>query len=737
MHPDSIVEHNAKLHLADFSNLTPEQLEANILHALQNGKNALKNLENLAPNSKTALADIIAFDHGNLALDRAWGLLSHLNSVASHDHTRDTHQRLLPKLSQYYTQIGQHQGLFNRYQSVVNDTAFFATLTPARQRALTLALQSFELSGIALPADKQAEFAKLSSELSTLSAKFSDNVLDATQSYFLPLTHAQIQGLPESALTMLRDNANRFYEKNKSEKNESSPLSKGDLGAFKNSQYVATLDIPCYIAVMTYAEDRTLRETLYHAYVTRASDLFEPKAFDNAPIMVDILAKRQQKAQLLGFDNFAELSLATKMADDVATVEQFLRDLAEKARPFAQKDLFELKNEAKHWQIDSLERDNSLEPWDIAFLAEKVKQRKYNLSQEATRPYFPLPKVLDGLFAIMHRLYNLSVQDKSDEVARWHDEVKFYALYDEKDKLIGGFYFDLYTRQGKRGGAWMNGFQPKYALKNPAESVDSYEQLPVCFMVGNFTPPPQNNQNGTSQGQPSLLTHDEVTTLFHEFGHGLHHLLTEVSIGDVAGVNGVEWDAVELPSQFMENWAWHADGLALISGHVDTGDTLPDDMLNAMLAAKNFQSGMQALRQIEFSLFDLLLHSSGSKNQPAPDYDGILAILDTIRADIALMPTPSYNRFANSFSHIFAGGYAAGYYSYKWAELLSADAFSRFESEGIFNRDTGKAFREQILAKGGSLPAKQNFEAFMGREARIEALLRHSGFLENTILEQA
>lgn len=678
------------LHLADFTTITPNQLESDITTALDNGKNALEKLEHPAKDSQTALADIVAFDHQNLALDRAWGLLSHLNSVVSNDTIRDTHQRLLPQLSGFYTQIGQHQGLFSRYQMIVNDNAFFATLSEARQRSLQLALQSFELSGIALPADKQAEFATLSSELSTLSAKFSDNVLDATQSYFLPLNGSQIKGLPESALAMLADNATRYNEKNAT-----------------TEKYVATLDIPCYIAIMTYAEDRKLRETLYHAYVTRASDLFEKKEFDNAPLMVDILQKRQQKAELLGFSNFAELSLTTKMADSVATVEKFLRDLAEKAKPFAQKDVAELQNEAKHWQIENLE------PWDTAFLAEKVKQRKFNLSEEETRPYFPLPKVLDGLFAIVHRLFNIRVQDKSSEVARWHDDIKFYELFDESDNLIGGFYFDLYARQSKRGGAWMSGFQPKYQFEN-----ENYEQLPVCFMIGNFTP--------SLNGKPSLLTHDEVITLFHEFGHGLHHLLTQVTIGDVAGVNGVEWDAVELPSQFMENWAWHADGIALISGHVETGETLPQEILTAMLSAKNFQSGMQTLRQIEFALFDLLLHA---KN-PSPDYDEILQLLQSVRADIAILPTPSYNRFPNSFTHIFAGGYASGYYSYKWAELLSADAFSRFEQDGIFNRDIGKAFRELILAKGGSLPAKANFEAFMGREASIEALLRHSGFTE-------
>lgn len=687
---------NQQLRLIDFSDISLPQLKTQILEALAQGQAVLQQLEQtpIAKDSPSALQDIIAFDHTNLALDRHWGLLSHLNSVVSDDDIRALHHELLPNVSAYGTQVGQHLPLFQRYQQIIDDKAFFATLEPARQRSLTLAKQGFELSGVALPDDKKHEFAQIVTELSSLSAKFSDNVLDATQSYCLSLNDNQIKGLPNTALAMLADNAKRFKEKN---------------AETLQANYVATLDIPCYIAVMTYADDRQLRETLYQAYVTRASNLFDKPEFDNAAIMVDILAKRQQKAELLGFDNFAELSLATKMADDVATVERFLRELADKARPFAEKDIAELTQGATHWGI------SEVEPWDTAYLAEKVKQRKFNLSQEATRPYFPLPKVIDGLFAIVEKLYAITVVDKTETTATWHDDVRFYELY-SNEQLIGGFYFDLYARQGKRGGAWMSGFQPKYRLE--ILSNDSYEQLPVCFMVGNFTPALDN--------QPSLLTHDEVLTLFHEFGHGLHHLLTEVSIGDVAGVNGVEWDAVELPSQFMENWAWHAEGIALISGHVDTGETLPTAMLESMLAAKNFQSGMQTLRQIEFALFDVLLHAQKSVS----DYDAILAILNQVRADIAVLPTPSYNRFANSFSHIFAGGYAAGYYSYKWAELLSADAFSRFELEGIFNRDTGKAFRQHILAKGGSDTAKANFEAFMGREANIEALLRDAGFVE-------
>lgn len=679
------------LHLVDFNNLSLDEIKTQIENALTKGLDFLQKLEtNPCQNSEQALQDIIAFEFVGLDLDRFWGVLSHLNSVVSNDEIRHLHHEILPKLSEYSTTVGQHQGLFSRYRQVVDDKAFFDNLPQARKRALTLALQGFELSGVALPDDKKAEFAKLSSELSLLSAKFSDNVLDATQSYFLPLTESQLQGLPTSALTMLQEAGERYRQKFE----QTTP-----------TDYVATLDIPVYLAVMTYADDRKLRETLYQAYVTRASEQSEKPEFNNANIMEQILAKREQKANLLGFDKYAELSLASKMADNVAEVESFLTDLADKAMPSAKADLQILVDEAKSFGIDDIKA------WDTAYLAEKVRERKFNLSQEAQRPYFPLPKVIDGLFEIVKRLYAIDIVEKTPEVARWHDDVRFYELYDDKQALIGGFYFDLYTRTGKRGGAWMSGFQPRY--ENLAEN---YQQLPVCFMVGNFTP--------AVGDKPSLLTHDEVLTLFHEFGHGLHHLLTEVSIADVAGVNGVEWDAVELPSQFMENWAWHADGIALISSHVETGETLPTEMLNAMLNAKNFQSGMQTLRQLEFALFDLRLHAS-----KAPDYQGVLALLDKVRQQVAIMPATEYNRFANSFSHIFAGGYACGYYSYKWAELLSADAFDKFEQDGIFNTETGKQFKQEILAKGGSRPAKENFEAFRQRPANIEALLRHSGFV--------
>lgn len=705
---------NPNLHLVDFTKVTPEQLKSQVTEAIESGNKFLDDLDSQPEppkQAKQALTDIIEFDHIGLSLDRSWGVLSHLNSVMSNEDIREVHHEMLPLLSAFSTRVGQNKPLYTRYQSIKNDSELFNSLDNARKRAIELAMQSFELSGVALETDKQSEYAEIQSQLSTLSAKFSDNILDATQAYALPLSNEHLSGLTESGLAMLQAAGEQYKAKHP----EATEIQKGD------PLYVATLDIPVYLAVMTHANDRELRKTLYKAYVTRASELDEHKndkgeSLDNSDIMADILSLRAQKAHLLGFDNYAEVSLSRKMADSADQVEAFLRNLAKKAEPAAKRDLQQLQNEAANQGIDQIQ------PWDTAYLAEKVKQAKFKLSQEEIRPYFPLPKVIEGLFNIVNKLFNIRAVEMSDKVALWHDDVRFYQLFDSSDnknegeqRLIGGFYFDLYARNGKRGGAWMSGFQARYEYVGANEA---YSQLPVCFMVGNFTPP--------TADKPSLLTHNEVLTLFHEFGHGLHHLLTEVSVSDVAGVNGVEWDAVELPSQFLENWAWDSEGINLISAHVDSGEPLPKDKLEALLAAKNFQSGMQTLRQIEFALFDLLIHSK----TPAPDYQGILATLDQVREDVAVMETPEYNRFANGFSHIFAGGYAAGYYSYKWAELLSADAFSRFEEEGVFNADTGQAFRENILAVGGSLPAKTNFENFRGREASIDALLRHGGFID-------
>ncbi len=766
-HPDIA----ANLHIVDFDALSPSLLQQQVEQAIATASQCLDHLQqrlgdnveneaDAALSAAQALAQIVHFERLNLNLDRYWGLVSHLNSVMSNDAIRDCHRRLLPLLSAFSTRVGQHQPLYHCYQMVKNDREFFATLSPARQRAIELALKEFQLSGVALPSNEQAVYASIQNELSTLSAKFSDNVLDATQAFSLPLSDDDLAGLPASSLAMLAAAGEQLKTKQQ-EQALANPVASSATSSTDNEtktqldapasetlaapNYVATLDMPVYLAIITHADKRQLRETLYKAYVTRASEFDshltkDGESLDNSEIMAKILALRAQKAQLLGFNNYTQLSLSKKMADNAIQVEDFLLALAKEATPTAQQDLAQLQAQAAQYGIAT----DDLQPWDFAYLSEKIKQDRFKLSQEEIRPYFPLPTVLDGLFTIVNKLFGICVKEATQSVATWHKDVRFYQLFDADGQVIGGFYFDLYARATKRGGAWMSGFQPRYRFEPfessasqdqtithyPAtssgidindeaadiETLTAYQQLPLCFMVGSFTPP-----NGD---KPSLLTHTEVTTLFHEFGHGLHHLLTTVDISDVAGVNGVEWDAVELPSQFLENWAWDVEGIRLISAHVDTGEPLPKAMLDAMLAAKNFQSGMQTLRQIEFSLFDLRLHAKS----PAPDYCGILALLDTVRSEVSITKTPDYNRFANGFSHIFAGGYAAGYYSYKWAELLSADAFSRFEEEGVFNPQTGQAFRKHILSVGGSIPAKTNFEGFRGRAASIDALLRHSGF---------
>ena len=610
-------------------------------------------------------------------MSESWGVLSHLNAVMNNAETREVYQALLPALSEYYTQLGQHVPLYQTYQHV-HDHAVFTDLPAAQQSAIKLALRDFKLSGVALEGKAKQRYAEISARLSQLSSDFSNHVLDSTQAYFKPLNEDQLKGLPQSSIELLK----QYGQQRELE------------------QAVATLDIPSYLAIMTYADDRALREELYQAYVTRASDLAQDTQFDNAPVMVEILSLRQEMAKLLGFDNYAEYSLASKMAPDVETVDQFLVDLAGHARTPALKEITELQAIA---QADGI---TELKPWDSTYYSEKLKVQQFNLSQEDLKPYFPAPKVIQGLFNVVNRLYGINVIERKAPL--WHSDAHYYELEDQ-GTVIGGFYFDLYARSGKRGGAWMSGFRSRMQTEDGL-------QKPICYMVGNFTPPVGD--------QPALLTHDEVNTLFHEFGHGLHHMLTEVDNISVAGTHGVAWDAVELPSQFMEFWTWDKDSLDLLSEHIETKETLPKHLLKALLDARFFQSGMQTLRQIEFSLFDLSIH----KLTPALSADGIQATLDDIRQKYAVLPTTDYNRFQNSFSHIFAGGYAAGYYSYKWAEVLASDAFDRFEKEGVFNTETGNEFRKNILAVGGKETALDAFINFRGREPKIDALLRHQGW---------
>ncbi len=663
----------ATLPLPDFSQ-SAAQLKAATQAALAAARAVLAEAGQVPPSER--LAYLERLEQADEAINAPFGLLGHLNAVDSTPERRDTYNALLPDLSAYYIEQGQNRALYDMVQALHDDPAF-GQLEPARQEAVRLGLRDFVLSGVALDGASKQRFAEISARLSALSAQFADHVLDATQAFVRPLSTEELAGLPDSAVALLTQ-----------------------LGQQKgHSQPVATLDGPAYLAIMTHARNRALREEIYRAYATRASE-FGPPELDNGPLMTEILSLRQEMADLLGFPHYSALSLASKMADSVAEVEAFLLELAAQARGPAKRDLNLLQDEGtRHGMVD-------VQPWDVAFLAERLREREYNLSQEALRPYFPLPVVLSGLFAIGQRLYGMAITEKAAPV--WADGVQYFEI-SEHDQVLGGFYVDLYARDGKRGGAWMSGYRSRHRLGGTP-------QLPLAFVVGNFAPPVGD--------QPALLTHDELVTLFHEFGHALHHLLTEVEVQPVAGIHGVAWDAVELPSQFMEFWTWEREALALVSRHHEHGTALPDDLLAALLAARHFQSGLMALRQIEFALFDLRVHAQN----PAPDLGGILALMDDVRAQVALVHPPAYHRFAHSFSHVFAGGYAAGYYSYKWAELLASDAFDRFEADGIFNAQTGAAFRREVLAVGGSRPAQESFAAFRGRKPRIDALLRHSGW---------
>lgn len=671
----------ATLPVPQFDQITLAELKQKIESCIAEGQKFLNELTETPNSAQEQLAILEHVDTLENNMSEAWGILSHLNAVKNNAETREVHQALLPSLSEYYTQLGQHTALYQTYQHV-HDAPVFTDLPAAQQSAIKLALRDFKLSGVALEGEAKKRYAEISARLSQLSSDFSNHVLDATQAYFRPLNEDELAGLSASNIELLKQYGKQH----------------------ELDQPVATLDFPSYLAIMTHSENRSLREEIYKAYTTRASDQSDKSEFDNTAVMEEILSLRQEMAVLLGFNNYAEYSLASKMAPSVDAVDEFLRDLAEHARAPAEKEIAELKAIATEDGI------TELQPWDSSYYSEKLKMQQFNLSQEALKPYFPTPKVIQGLFSIVNRLYGILVIER--EAPLWHPDAHYFELEDQGE-VIGGFYFDLYARQGKRGGAWMSGFRSRMRTHDGV-------QKPICYMVGNFTPPVGD--------KPALLSHDEVTTLFHEFGHGLHHMLTEVDNISVAGTHGVAWDAVELPSQFMEFWAWDQDSLNLLSEHIETKEVLPADLLKALLDARFFQSGMQTLRQLEFSLFDLTIHRAN----PALNAEQVQATLNEIRDKYAVLPTTPYNRFQHSFSHIFAGGYAAGYYSYKWAEVLASDAFDRFETEGIFNTDTGHAFRKNILAVGGKDTALDAFVNFRGREPKIDALLRHQGWT-NTV----
>jgi len=621
-------------------------------------------------------------------LDQVWSVIGHLNAVTNTEAVRDAYTACLPYMTDFSTWLGQNEKLYDVTDSFRRGKNF-KPLSVSRKKVIENSLRDFRLSGIGLGASDKEKYAAIQKQLSELTTRFANNVLDATQSFTLNIENAEdLEGLPDLALESAREQA-----------------------AIKNLKgYLLTLDLPSYLPAMQYCENRQIRETLYHAYNTRASECGPDEGqFDNSELMQEILRLRKDLSALLGFDSYAEYSLATKMAESSAEVIGFLEKLANHSVNAARENYAALQAfAARELGIPDLQ------VWDIPFVSEKLRKAEYDLSQEELRPYFPADKVIDGMFAIVQRLYGCRVEPNNTP-ALWNEDVRFYRISDPDGEPLACFYLDLFAREGKRGGAWMAD------CKSRRVRSDGSQQLPVAFLVCNFTAPTSDTQ--------SLLTHNEVITLFHEFGHGLHHMLTVENDAAVAGINGVAWDAVELPSQFMENWCWQAEALALVSSHYQSGEPLPQALLDKMLAAKNFQSAMQMVRQLEFGLFDMHIH--GEAGQPSSER--IRQTLDSVRDKVAAYPVPEYNRFANSFSHIFAGGYAAGYYSYKWAEVLSADAFSLFEERGIFDENTGKQFCRQILSRGGSEDAGVLFENFRGRKPDIDALLRHSGIVRPAV----
>ena len=640
-------------------------------------------VERLSHDAATPTWDhfVAPLDNANERMNRAWGQVNHLNAVMNSPELREVYNANLPKITQFYAELGQNQALFTKYKAL-RQSAEFASLSATRKKIIENELRDFRLGGAELPDDKKARFLEIQEEQSALASKFSENILDATKAFSLYIESEQeLTGIPADVLQTAAEAAQTDGK----------------------SGWKFTLHAPSYLPVLQYADNRALREKMYHAYLTRAAE-FEHPEWNNAPLIEKILKLRDEEAKLLGYNNFAELSLVPKMAKSPQQVLDFLNDLAKRAKPYAEKDVAALRDFAKR----ELGLD-TMEPWDRTYVAEKLRGQRYSFSEQEVKQYFPEPQVLAGMFRVVETLYGLTLEQSSAPV--WHKDVKFFDIFDRDKKLVGQFYLDLYARDTKRGGAWMDDAITRRRVGNGI-------QTPVAYLNCNFSAPVGD--------KPALFTHDEVITLFHEFGHGLHHLLTQVEDLSVAGINGVEWDAVELPSQFMENFCWEWDVLQHMTRHVDTGAPLPRALFDKMIAAKNFLAGMDMVRQLEFSLFDMHLHYDfviGASKTPQQ-------LLSEIREHIAVVFPPSYDRFPNSFSHIFAGGYSAGYYSYKWAEVLSADAYSLFEEGGVLNEQIGQRFRGEILSVGGSRPALESFVEFRGREPNIDALLRHNGMLE-------
>jgi oligopeptidase A len=660
-----------------FDQIKPEHVSAAMDELLARAEAALSEVTQVDfPASWTGISRVLDVATENLS--RAWGAVSHLNSVADTAELRAAYNAALPRVTEFWTRLGADERLYAKYKAID-----ISSLNAEQRQAHKNAVRNFVLSGAELQGQDRVRFAEIQERQAELSQKFSENALDATEAFAYYAQLADLDGVPQDVIDAALSQAL----------------------AESQSGYKLTLKMPSYLPVMQFARSSALRETLYRAYNTRASDQSnqEHSQFDNSAIMAEILALRLEESRLLGYQNFGEVSVVAKMADSPEQVISFLRDLARRARPYAEKDVADLRAfAAEHLSL------SNPQPWDYAYIGEKLKEARYAFSEQEVKQYFTAPKVLEGLFKIVETLFDVHLA--KDTAPVWKPEVLFYRI-ERAGQLIGQFYLDQPARTGKRGGAWMDDVRARWLRPDTGQL-----QTPVAHLVCNFA-------EGVA-GKPALLTHDDVTTLFHEFGHGLHHMLTQVNERDVSGISGVEWDAVELPSQFMENFCWEWDVLKHMTAHVDTGEPLPRALFDKMTAAKNFQSGMQTLRQVEFSLFDMLLHTQGD------DSKNVMALLADVRAEVAVIQAPPYSRPAHTFSHIFSGGYAAGYYSYKWAEVLSADAYAAFEesaSGAAANVETGRKYREAILEAGGSRPAMESFKAFRGREPTIDALMRHQG----------
>lgn len=666
--------------LPQFDQLKPEQVTPAITQLLDEYRALIARLEN-DTTSPTWANFIEPLDDAAERLARAWSQVSHTNSVVNTPELREAYNENLTKLTAFSADLSQNEKLYARYKQLRAQPEF-AGLNAAKKKIVENELRDFRLGGAELPEDKKVRFKAIQEELSALTTKFEENVMDSTDAYALFVEDkAELAGIPDDVLQTAKEAAEKD----------------GKAG------WKFTLHFPSYLPVQQYADNRDLREKLYYAYATKAAEFGKPE-LDNTDLIKKILQLRHEEASLLDYANYAEASLATKMADSPQQVLDFLRDLSRRAKPFAEKDMADLRACAKRLGIAELQA------WDASYVSEKLRQERYAFSDQEVKQYFPEPTVLQGLFRVISTLYGVEIAKK--DAAVWHQDASFYEIT-KNGALVGQFYIDLYARDKKRGGAWMD---EAITRRRKAHGIEA----PVAYLTCNFSAP--------VGGKPALFTHDEVITLFHEFGHGLHHLLTQVEDYGVSGIKGVEWDAVELPSQFMENFCWEWDVLQHMTRHVDTGATLPRELFDKMIAAKNFQAGMQTVRQVEFSLFDMLIHCAfdpqGQKTA--------LQLLEEVRDEVAVIRPPAYNRFPNNFTHIFAGGYAAGYYSYKWAEVLSADAYSLFEENGVLSKATGEKFWREILAQGGSRPAMESFVAFRGREPSLDALLRHNGMVETT-----